>query len=141
MSDDVLLRVSGLWAGYRSVGVLEDVSLDVERDQVVAVLGPNGAGKSTLLRTISGVIQPSRGSIRFDGAEIAGTPPHRIVRAGIAHAPEGRRMFPYLSTKVNLELGAFTRSDRDGVKEEVEEHLERWPVIGRRRNGMAGLLS
>src|SRR5947209_831670 len=103
-----MLRVEGLAVGYGALTVLRDVSLRGEGGEIVAVIGANGAGKSTLLKAISGLLPASRGSIRFEAAEITRLPPHRIVAAGIAQVPEGRQVFAELTVRDNLELGAFT---------------------------------
>jgi branched-chain amino acid transport system ATP-binding protein len=137
-----LLQVRGLWAGYSSAPVLRDLSLDVEHGQVVAVLGPNGAGKTTLLRTLSGVLRANAGTITFEGRDLMSLKTHEIVQAGIAHCPEGRRMFPYLSTEANIRIGGFVRKDRQQVDEDVDRFLDRWQnIIGRRRSSPAGQLS
>jgi branched-chain amino acid transport system ATP-binding protein len=137
-----LLEARGVWAGYGTAPVLRDLSLDVEKGQVVAVLGPNGAGKTTLLRTLSGVLRPSAGTMAFDGNDLTKLKTHEIVKAGIAHCPEGRRMFPYLSTEANLRIGGFVRDDRDQLDRDVDRFLDRWEnIVGRRRNSPAGQLS
>jgi branched-chain amino acid transport system ATP-binding protein len=137
-----LLEARGVWAGYGTAPVLRDLSLEVEKGQVVAVLGPNGAGKTTLLRTLSGVLRPSAGTMAFDGNDLTRLKTHEIVKAGIAHCPEGRRMFPYLSTEANLRIGGFVRDDRDQLDRDVDRFLDRWEnIVGRRRNSPAGQLS
>ncbi len=127
-----LLDVQHLDVGYGSVQVLWDVSLDVRRGEVVALIGPNGAGKSTFLRAISGLLRPWRGSVRFGHEEITTQPPEEIVRFGMAHVPQGRRLFPDLSVRENLLLGAYTRQDRAGLMEDFRRVLDMFPQIGGR---------
>jgi|Deesub1362B_J571_1020462.scaffolds.fasta_scaffold09969_2 branched-chain amino acid transport system ATP-binding protein len=135
-----ILRVEGLHAGYGKVPVLRDVSFHVNEGEVVAILGPNGAGKTTLLKTISGLIHPTAGKILFDGQEIGGWPPHRVTKAGIAHVPEGGRLFPNMSVRENLLMGAYGNREslRTGVLEEV---YEMFPVLRERHRQMARTLS
>ena len=127
-----LLAVHGLDTGYGAVQVLWDVSLEIRAGEVVAVIGTNGAGKSTLLRAISGLLRPWRGSVRFDDREITALAPERIVALGIAHVPQGRRLFPDLSVRENLLLGAYTRIGRAGVAEDMRRVLELFPVLAAR---------
>jgi branched-chain amino acid transport system ATP-binding protein len=127
-----LLIVHGLDTGYGSVQVLWDISLEIRPGEVVAVIGANGAGKSTLLRAISGLLRPWHGSVRFDGREITALAPERIVALGIAHVPQGRRLFPDLSVHENLLLGAYTRTDQAGVAEDLRRVLELFPVLSER---------
>lgn len=136
-----LLEIENLRAGYLHTQVLRDVDLSVEDGQVVAVLGPNGAGKSTLLKAISGVIRPTAGRITLDGKDITNLPPHHRVRAGLSQSPEGRRMFPYMTTEENLRIGGYTCRNRQTVDEGIEAFFEEWPVVARRRHSPAGLLS
>jgi len=135
-----ILRVEGLHAGYGKVPVLRDVSFHVDEGEVVAIIGPNGAGKTTLLKTISGLIRPTAGKIMFDGRGIEGWPPHRVTQEGIAHVPEGGRLFPNMSVRENLLMGAYGNREalRTGVLEEV---YEMFPVLRERRRQMAGTLS
>ncbi|HHS96991.1 MAG TPA: ABC transporter ATP-binding protein [Chloroflexi bacterium] len=135
-----ILRVEGLHAGYGKVPVLRDVSFHVNEGEVVAIIGPNGAGKTTLLKTISGLIRPTAGKILFEGQEIDGQPPHRITRIGLAHVPEGGRLFPNMSVRENLLMGAYSRREalRTGVLEEV---YEMFPVLRERSRQMARTLS
>ena len=127
-----LLDVQHLDAGYGTVQVLWDVSLEVRRGEVVALIGPNGAGKSTFLRAISGLQRPWRGVVRFDHEEITTQPPEEIVRLGIAHVPQGRRLFPDLSVRENVLLGAYARRDRAELMEDFRRVLEMFPQIGER---------
>jgi len=136
-----LFNVHGLDAGYGAAQVLWDVSLQVHRGEVVAFIGPNGAGKSTLLRAVSGLLRPWRGSVRFDGREMTALSAERIVGLGIAHVPQGRRLFPDLSVRENLLLGAYTRTDQAGVAEDLRRVLELFPVLAERLALSANQLS
>ena len=136
-----LLELSGITAGYGQFTALWDVSLRVESGEAVAVVGPNGAGKTTLLRVISGVIPPRAGGLVFDAAPLAGRPAHEIVAHGIAHVPEGRRLFPRLSVLDNLRMGAFLPAARRAFQESVERVYTLFPVLAERRGQPAGSLS
>lgn len=136
-----VLNVTNLRAGYGTTSVLEDISLNVAPGEVLAVCGPNGAGKSTLLRVLAGQVRATSGAITFKDRSIVKDSPSKIVGLGIALCPEGRRVFPRMSTEANLRLGAYTRKDRKTVDQDVEAYLAQWPVIERRRSGQAGLLS
>ena len=127
-----LFRVAGLDAGYGAVQVLWGVSLEVHAGEVVALIGPNGAGKSTLLRAVSGLIRPRRGKVLLDGRDITTLAPERIVRLGLAHVPQGRRLFADLSVRENLLLGAYTREDHAAVDRDLRHVLELFPVLGDR---------
>jgi len=136
-----VLELKNVHAGYGVGTVLHDVSLEVQKGEVVALVGPNGAGKSTTLNLISGILRASRGTISWDGTEITKMSPSRIVASGIAHCPQGRRVFPYLSTELNLRIGAYSRADRGAVQGDIDQFLDAWPVLGRRRDSNAGTLS
>jgi branched-chain amino acid transport system ATP-binding protein len=136
-----ILRVRDLVVSYGAVSALRGVSLHVGRGEVVALLGANGAGKSTMLRTISGLILPKSGEIRFLGQRIDGVPPARIVRLGLAHSPEGRRLFGSLTVAENLRLGASTRSDRSGIEADRERLHALFPVLKERSRQQAATLS
>jgi branched-chain amino acid transport system ATP-binding protein len=137
-----LLRIEGLTAGYGAVRVLHDLSLEVEQGEIVTVVGANGAGKSTLLRTLSGMTDVAAGSITFDGRSIVDASPPEIGRAGIAHVPENRRVFPAIDVEDNLRLGAFVRkASRAEVDADVREMCERFPVLGERARQKAATLS
>jgi branched-chain amino acid transport system ATP-binding protein len=136
-----MLELSGVTAGYGAFTVLWDVSLRVALGEAVAVVGPNGAGKTTLLRAVSGLIAPRAGRIAFDGAELAGRPAYDIVAHGIAHVPEGRRLFPQLTVAENLKMGAFLRSARAHFRESLERVFTLFPVLAERQGQRAGSLS
>ncbi len=135
------LEIRGLCVSYGPIHALRDVTIDVPDRQITALLGANGAGKTSLLRTISGLIQPKAGSIRVYGEEIAGAEPHTIVKKGISQSPEGRQVFPNLTVKENLQLGAYTRSDKAGIAADMDRVLTIWPRLGERLTQMAGTLS
>ena len=135
------LTVEGLCAGYGAVEALHGISLRVEPGEIVALLGANGAGKSTALRAISGLVRPTAGEIRLDGASLAGAAPHEIVARGLVHVPEGRRLFATLTVRENLEMGAFTRRDAGGVEESRRFVQRLFPVLAGRERQLAGTLS
>lgn len=141
ISDDPILSLENVESAYGPVRAIRGVSLRVAPGSIVAVLGANGAGKSTILRTISGIIDPLKGTVRFRGAPIEGRDPGAIVRAGIAHVPEGREVFPLLSVRDNLLMGAYTRADRDGVAHDLELVHGYFPILAERARQPAGLLS
>ena len=136
-----MLEIAGISAGYSSVPVLRDVSITVAEGQFVSVVGPNGAGKSTLFRTISGILKPSAGAIRFEGNDLLALPASRRAHLGIAHVPEGRHVFPSLTVMENLELGAFTEAGRQNWKTNIDRILGLFPVLSERRRQFAGTLS
>jgi branched-chain amino acid transport system ATP-binding protein len=136
-----MLRLEGVYAGYGRAPVLSDVSVEVGQGDLVCLVGANGAGKSTTLKTISGLVRPSAGRIVFDGREIQGWKPQDILRAGIAHCPEGRRVFPHLTVRENLEMGAYVREDTGAVAADLERVLAHFPVLAERPRQAAGTLS
>ena len=136
-----LLEISGLEVRYGAIRALHGLSLSVPAGSIVTLIGANGAGKSTTLRAVSGLVAPSAGSIRFEGREIAGWPAHRIVAAGLAHVPEGRMVFPELTVKENLLMGAYLRRDRKGIAEDLEWVGEFFPRLRERIAQSAGTLS
>jgi branched-chain amino acid transport system ATP-binding protein len=138
---ETILELANVEASYGPVQALRGVSLKVARGKIVTVLGANGAGKSTVLKTISGIIDPQKGQIRFEGEEIQGRDPDWIVRRGIGHSPEGREMFPFLSVEDNLRMGAYTRRDPDGVARDLEMVYGYFPILKERAKQEAGLLS
>jgi branched-chain amino acid transport system ATP-binding protein len=131
-----MLEISGLNAGYGRVEVLQGVDLEVGEDEIVALVGSNGAGKTTLLRAVSGVIAPAAGSVRFKGDEIGGLPPEEIVDRGVAHVPEGRRLFAGLTVRENLLVGGYS-----GHTEDIESAVGLFPLLGERLGQAAGSLS
>ena len=136
-----ILELQNVESAYGPIRAIRGVSLKVERGQIATVLGSNGAGKSTILKTISGIIDPRKGSIAFDGADITALDPALIVRRGLSHVPEGREVFPLLSIHANLTMGAYTRHDRDGVARDLEAVYGYFPILRERRLQDAGLLS
>lgn len=136
-----LLEIRDLTVRYGGIQALHGISLSVPQGSIVTLIGANGAGKSTTLRTVSGLVTPSAGSICFDGMEISGQPAHRIVAAGLAHVPEGRLVFPELSVKENLRMGAYLRRDRKGIADDVEWVCEFFPRLKERLTQQAGTLS
>jgi branched-chain amino acid transport system ATP-binding protein len=137
----VLLAIRDLWVSYGPVAAIRGISLVVAPGEVVALLGANGAGKSTILRTISGLIRPRAGEIHFAGQRIDRLSPPRIVRLGVAHSPEGRRLFGMLTVAENLKLGAAARKDGAGVAEDRERLLNLFPILRERIGQQAGTLS
>ena len=136
-----MLTVSNLHLRYGKVNALRGVSLEVRRGEIVALIGANGAGKTTTLKALSGITRPYSGEIRFDGVDITFASPRDILAAGIAHCPEGRRIFPHLTVRDNLEMGAYLRADADGVKADMDRLLGRFPILAERSAQVAGTLS
>ena len=136
-----LLSVVDLVVAYGPVLAVRGVSIRVEAGQTVALIGANGAGKTTTLAALSGLVRLARGSIRFDGQEIAGWRPPRIVDLGLVQVPEGRAMLPQMSVLENMELGGYRRRDREGLRRDLEAMQERFPILGQRRALPAGSLS
>jgi branched-chain amino acid transport system ATP-binding protein len=136
-----LLDVTGIETFYGPIQAIRGVSLQVAAGQIVTVLGANGAGKTTVLRTISGVLDPERGQVRFENRDIAHLPPDRVMRLGICHVPEGREVFPFLTVYENLLMGAYSRHDKDAVHRDLELCYGYFPVLQERAQQRAGLLS
>ena len=136
-----LLEVEGIDASYGRIRALEDVSLRVEEGEIVTLIGANGAGKTTTLRAISGLLRPGRGAIRFEGQDLRREGPDAIVRRGIGHSPEGRRVFARMTVRENLELGAFTRPSRIEFAEDLERMLTIFPRLRERLGQKSGTLS
>lgn len=136
-----ILKLANVESAYGPIRAIRGVSLQVLRGQIATVLGSNGAGKSTILKTISGIIDPRKGSIEFKGEDITARDPSLIVRRGLSHVPEGREVFPLLSIRDNLLMGAYTRSDRDGVARDIETVYGYFPILRERASQDAGLLS
>ena len=138
---DALLQLNNVESAYGPVRAIRGVSLSVLRGQIAAVLGSNGAGKTTILKTISGIIDPRKGSIHFKGDNITAMDPALIVQRGLVHVPEGREVFPLLSVKDNLLMGAYTRQDRDAIARDMELVFGYFPILKERAQQDAGLLS
>ena len=136
-----MLQVDRIDVAYGDVEVLHEVSLDIKVGELVAVIGANGAGKTTLLKTISGLLRPFNGSISFEGSVISNLNPDRIVSNGIVHVPEGRLLFPEMSVRKNLEMGAFIEKDKEKISERFASVYEMFPVLEERSSQMAGTLS
>jgi branched-chain amino acid transport system ATP-binding protein len=136
-----ILELANVESSYGPVQALRGVSLKVPEGRIVTVLGGNGAGKSTILKTISGIIDPNKGAISFEGQPITGLDPDKVVRLGISHVPEGREVFPLLSVEDNLKMGAYTRRDADGVAKDIEAVYGYFPILKERAKQDAGLLS
>jgi branched-chain amino acid transport system ATP-binding protein len=136
-----LLSTKNIWVQYGNFVALQDFSIDVEKGITVAIIGSNGAGKSTLLRAISGLIKPVRGEIYFEGNRIDNMSCHEIVQAGVAHCPEGRKIFAGLTVAENLNLGAYVRKDREKISKDLRKIYELFPILWERRGQKAGKLS
>ena len=136
-----LLRLSNIETNYGPILAIRGVSLAVAEGRIVTVLGANGAGKTTILKTISGVMDPDKGTVVFAGREIQKQAPDRIVRLGISHVPEGREVFPYLTVRENLLMGAYARRDRENVSGDLERVYGYFPVLEERREQEAASLS
>jgi branched-chain amino acid transport system ATP-binding protein len=136
-----ILELENIHTYYGSIQALKGVSLDVGEREIVTLIGANGAGKSTTLRSINGLNHPREGRIRFQGRDITEEAPHDVVKMGISQSPEGRRLFPRMSVYENLEMGAFQRSDRAGIRESLDRVFSLFPRLAERRNQRAGTLS
>jgi branched-chain amino acid transport system ATP-binding protein len=136
-----MLRLEGVRAGYGPIDALRGLDLEVREGELVCLLGANGAGKSSTLRAISGLLRPRAGRIVFGGADIHGREPSDVLRAGIAHCPEGRRVFPYLTVRENLTMGAYVRRDAAAVAADLERVYTHFPILADRRRQAAGTLS
>ena len=141
VSDLPVLKLSNVESAYGPIKAIRGVSLQVRRGEIATVLGSNGAGKSTILKTISGIIDPRKGSIEFKGENITARDPAFIVQQGLSHVPEGREVFPLLSVHDNLLMGAYTRHDRDGVARDMDAVYHYFPILQERSAQDAGLLS
>ena len=136
-----ILEIDDIHTFYGSIQALKGISLTVNEGEIVTLLGANGAGKTTTLRSINGLNRPRRGSIRFQGRDITSVAPHEIVKRGIAQSPEGRRLFPRMSVTENLEMGAFQRKDKSGIREDMDRVFELFPRLQERRSQRAGTMS
>ena len=135
------LEVRDLVVAYGAIQAVRGVTFSVEQGQVVSLIGSNGAGKTTTLRTVSGLLRPVSGEILFDGKPIHTLPAHQILGLGVAHSPEGRRLFSRMTVEENLRLGAYTRDDEDGILSDMDRVYDMFPVLGERRRNKAGLFS
>ena len=135
------LKLNNVESAYGPIKAIRGVSLQVRQGEIATVLGSNGAGKSTILKTISGIIDPRKGSIEFKGADITARDPAYVVQQGLSHVPEGREVFPLMSVRENLLMGAYTRKDRDGVARDIEQVFSYFPILKERMSQDAGLLS
>ena len=138
---DALLSVTNVETYYGPIMALRGVSFSVAPGGIVTILGANGAGKTTILKTVSGVMDPQKGTVTLEGRQIQGLDPDRVARLGLSHVPEGREVFPFLSVRENLRMGAYTRKDSDGVAKDLEMVAEYFPVLRARAEQRAGSLS
>lgn len=136
-----MLKIEDLYVSYGMINAIKGVSFEVNEGEVVSLIGANGAGKTTILHTITGLLKPKSGSVRFEGKELTTTPAHEIVKLGMAHVPEGRRVFADLSVYDNLMLGAYTRKDKNEIAKTLEMVYERFPRLEERKKQTAGTLS
>ncbi|RDD60418.1 ABC transporter ATP-binding protein [Ferruginivarius sediminum] len=136
-----MLAIEGLSCRYNKITAVKGVSLEVKEGELVTLIGANGAGKTTTLRALSGLVRDLDGRIVFEGEDITGAPPRDIIARGIAHCPEGRRVFPYMTVEENLEMGAYLRQTGNGINSDMERVYEQFPVLKERRKQAAGTLS
>ncbi|GGZ65904.1 ABC transporter ATP-binding protein [Streptomyces subrutilus] len=136
-----LLKVEDLKVAYGKIEAVKGISFEVNEGEIVCLVGTNGAGKTTTLRTLSGLLKPSAGSVTFDGKPLANVPAHKIVAMKLAHSPEGRHIFPRLTITENLQLGAFLRTDKEGIEKDIQRAYDLFPILGERRKQAAGTLS
>ncbi|GBC63672.1 ABC transporter ATP-binding protein [Desulfonema ishimotonii] len=136
-----MLKLKNINTFYGNIQALRDVSIDISEGEIITLIGANGAGKTTTLMSISGIVPPRSGEIRFMGAPIHQSRPDDIVRQGLCHVPEGRRIFPYLTVAENLDMGAFLRNDKEGIRRDTEYIFELFPILAERRNQAGGTLS
>lgn len=141
MSAQPILRLANVESCYGPITAIRGISLDLMAGQIVTVLGANGAGKTSILKTISGVLDPLKGSVEFEGRKIQSMEPDQIVRLGISHVPEGREVFPFLSVRDNLRMGAYIRKDKVEVAADIEKVFGYFPVLRERQEQIAGQLS
>ena len=137
----MLLKLTDVVIHYQKIAAVQKISLELQEDQLITIIGSNGAGKSTTLRTISGLVHPSSGEIWYDGQRIDGLSPDKILRLGIAHVPEGRRIFPGLTVFENLYTGAYVRSNKEKIKRDLEVVFGHFPVLKARRKQVAKTMS
>lgn len=137
----MMLEVKDIQVYYGVIQAIKGVSFHVDEGEVVALIGANGAGKTTILHTISGLLAPKNGSVLFEGQDITKIPGHKIVSMGMAHVPEGRRVFAQLTVLQNLKMGAYTRKDKEEIRQTLQTVFERFPRLEERQNQLAGTLS
>lgn len=136
-----MLKVENINVYYGAIHALKGISVEVKEGEIVTLIGANGAGKSTILRTISGLLRTKTGNVLFEGNSVAAMAPEEIVKKGISQVPEGRRIFANMSVEENLELGAYIRSDKPGIRKDIDKVFERFPRLGERRKQIASTLS
>lgn len=136
-----MLNLDKINVYYGAIHAIKDISIEVNEGEIVTLIGANGAGKSTTLRTISGLLKPKTGTVKFEGQDIAGLPAQGIVSLGISQVPEGRRVFANMTVMENLELGAYLRSDKKEIKEDLKSVFERFPRLAERQGQLSGTLS
>lgn len=136
-----MLKLNNIFTQYGNIKALKDVSLEINEGEIVCLIGANGAGKSTTLMTISGIVRPTQGTVTFQNQTISGAPSEGIVKLGISQVPEGRKIFPQMSVLENLRLGAFGRTDRNHIKQELERVLELFPILKEKLHQQGGTLS
>jgi branched-chain amino acid transport system ATP-binding protein len=136
-----MLDVTDLYVSYGAIGAIRNVSLNVAEGEVVTVIGSNGAGKSTLLKTLAGILKPRRGEIRFESKQVGGKSSANMVKLGVALVPEGRHVFPQMTVRENLDLGAYYRRDRNGVRDDMERVFDLFPILRERIGQQGGSLS
>lgn len=136
-----MLEITGLQCRYGKVNAVRDLSMVVGQGELVTLIGANGAGKSTTLKAISGLLPPAAGRIVFDGEDITGASAQKILSLGVAHCPEGRRVFPFMTVQENLDMGCYLRRDADGIEADLQRIFERFPILNKRRRQTAGTLS
>ncbi|NLI92014.1 MAG: ABC transporter ATP-binding protein [Peptococcaceae bacterium] len=136
-----MLVVENLSVSYGAINALKGISFEITKGEIVALIGANGAGKTTILNTISGIVEPKTGKITYNNKDITRVVPHEVVKLGISQVPEGRRVFPKMSVLENLEMGAYTRSDKQGIKQDMAEVFQRFPRLEERKKQLAKTLS
>ncbi len=136
-----MLKLNNIHTYYGNIHALKDISLEVQKGEIISLIGANGAGKSTTLMTTSGIVPAKQGTIEFKGIDITSMPPEEIVKMGICQVPEGRRIFPYLTIAENLDMGAFLRNDADGIKKDIDYVYSLFPILAERKNQAGGTLS
>ncbi len=136
-----MLSINNINTYYGNIQALKDVSITINEGEIISLIGANGAGKTTTLMSISGIIPPKTGTIMFKGNPITGMSPEKVVKMGLCHVPEGRRIFPYLTVLENLDMGAFLRKDKENLKKDLEEIFDLFPILAERRHQQGGTLS